>query len=77
MIKVTAFVLIQTKQGKEREVLETLNTEKDLENAWLTYGDYDIIVRTEPNDLNSLNEFIIQRLRTFPGIIATNTLIGL
>lgn len=74
---VIAFIFINTKSGKEREVLELLRVKENIKEAHLVYGDFDIITKIETKDLEELNEFITNEIRNNEHIAMTSTLIGL
>ena len=74
---VTAFVLITAKTGKEKEVLAGLKSTSKVDEAYLVYGDYDIVVKLEFEDLDALNSFMIEKLREIPNINSTTTLLGI
>lgn len=57
-MKVNAFILALAKAGKEKEILKELSTLEEVKETWNTYGDYDIIIKTETEDLTELNEFL-------------------
>ena len=75
---ITAFILAMAKPGKEAEVIKTLHesTNGELKGAWPTYGDYDIILKAEVEDLDKLSEFVVNNIRTIPNILSTSVLIG-
>ena len=74
---VTAFVLIMTKTGKEKEVIAGLQALEGINEAWAVYGDYDIIAKVDVPDLDSLNHLLLQKVRNIQNISMTSTLIGL
>lgn len=74
---VTAFVLITTETGKEKDVLSELIQLGDVSEAWTVYGDYDIIAKVESATMDALNEFILSTLRQIGNVSMTTTLIGL
>ena len=74
---VTAFVLIMTKTGKEKEVIAELQKITGISEAWAVYGDYDIIAKVTVPDLDGLNALLLQKVRSVDNISMTSTLIGL
>jgi len=74
---VTAFVLIMTKTGKEKEIIEELQQVSGIAEAWAVYGDYDIIAKIKVSDLDTLNALLLQKVRNIQNISMTSTLIGL
>ncbi|MFH1424050.1 MAG: Lrp/AsnC ligand binding domain-containing protein [archaeon] len=74
---VTAFVLITTETGKEKDVLERLKAIDAVDEAWTVYGDYDIIAKIKTDNMDHLNELILTKLRGVSNVSMTTTLIGL
>ncbi len=71
---VLAFVLVVIKAGKDKEVLKKLRSYREVEEAHHIYGQYDIIIKTKTEDLQSLDRFI-NKLRKLKNIKATSTMI--
>lgn len=74
---ITAFVLAITESGREREVLNALEGMEEVKEKWNVYGDYDILIKLEVENLDKLNEFLIQKLRKVENLSMTTTMIGL
>jgi len=74
---VTAFILATTKSGKEKEALASLENLSEIKDAYTVYGDYDLVLQTETSDLDTLNNFLLKKLRDIPMISATTTMISL
>ncbi len=74
---VTAFILATTKTGKEKDVLTDLLRIDEVKEAYNVYGDYDVLIKAETRDLDSLNEVLIRKIRSLPNIAMTTTMIGL
>ena len=74
---ITAFVLAITESGSEREVLSALEGMEEVKEKWNVYGDYDILIKLEVDNLDKLNEFLIQKLRKVENLSMTTTMIGL
>ena len=72
----TAFVLVSTQNGREHEVLSELEGLPQIEEKWLVYGDYDILLRVETKDIDELNELMVEKLRSIKDILSTTTLLG-
>ncbi len=77
MIKIaTAYVLIITDVGVEMDVLEQIKAIEGVEEAYLVYGNYDIIAKVTSKDVNDLKKRVIGQFRTIQKIRNTMTLIG-
>ncbi|MBS7611966.1 Lrp/AsnC ligand binding domain-containing protein [Candidatus Bathyarchaeota archaeon] len=70
-----ALVLINTETGVEEKVLEKLKSIKNVKEAFIVYGVYDIIVKVEADDLEELRDVISTRIRRVEGVRSTVTLI--
>ena len=69
-----AYVLIIAKSGFEKQVLEKLRKLKEIKEAKIVYGEYDIIAKIQVNDVSDLNDFLIDKVRNLE-IEKTSTLI--
>ena len=74
---VTAFILMVTAAGKEREVMEKLLAMPEVKEAYVVYGEYDLIVKVETDTLKELDRFIMENLRRMPEIQMTSTMIAI
>jgi len=69
-----AYVLIIAKSGFEKQVLEKLRKLKEIKDAKIVYGEYDIIAKIQVGDVSDLNDFLIDKVRNLE-IEKTSTLI--
>jgi len=72
---VCAYVLVTTKSGAEKEVLDALKKSPNIKIAKIVYGEYDIIAKIEVRDITALNEYLLTHFRQISGIEKTVTLI--
>ena len=72
----SAYVLIKTKAGQEKEVLELLNADDSIVDVSIVYGQYDIIAKVFLNDMSDLPTFIMETIRPIKGITETSTLLA-
>ena len=70
-----AFILITTKNGKEKETAKTLRKIPEVKEAYSLYGDYDVIAKVEVENLQRLNELRNKILKENKDILYTETLI--
>ncbi|MCD6189375.1 MAG: Lrp/AsnC ligand binding domain-containing protein [Thermococcus sp.] len=66
-----------TAAGKEREVMEKLLTYPEVKEAYVVYGEYDLVVKVETDTLKDLDHFITERIRKMPEIQMTSTMIAI
>ena len=74
---VTAYILINTKPGKENEVLEKIkDTGINLMDATVVYGEYDIVLKVSVENIEEVRKVVIDYLRKIEGGERTTTLIS-
>ena len=71
----SAYILIKTATGFEKDILSKLKEFDPIENADLVYGLYDIIMRVKMNNSEALDSFIFDVLRPMEGVVETMTCI--
>jgi len=70
-----AFLLITVVKGSERIVGDKLLELDNVRNVHMLYGEFDLIARVDVEDIVSLQNFIIEKIRPIRGIERTDTLI--
>lgn len=70
-----AYVLITTATGKENFVLEQLRQLPGLSEVHQLFGQFDLIVRVETKDYDTLCDMVLGKFRTIPGVTGSRTLI--
>jgi len=70
-----AFVLINVESGSEEEVLEQIKKIGGVEEAYFSYGVYDIIAKVKAETMVKLRETVTQKMRTISKVRSTLTLI--
>ena len=70
-----AFVLINVESGSEDEVLKELKTIEGVEEAYFSYGVYDLITKIRADTMEKLKEMVTRRIRTVSKVRSTLTLI--
>jgi DNA-binding Lrp family transcriptional regulator len=74
---VIGFVLMHVAPLHEYEVFNQLSKLHEVKEIHPLFGEYDLIVKIEAEDYESIGEIIIQKIKTIKGIIDTTTLTGL
>jgi len=72
----SAYILINTAAGKEREVLDLLNSNDSVVDVSIVYGQYDLIAKVFLDDASDLPSFIMETIRPLEGITGTSTLLS-
>ena len=70
-----AFVLINVESGSEEEVLDQINKIEGVEEAYYSYGVYDIITKIAADSMEKLRETVTRKVRTIGRVRSTLTLI--
>jgi DNA-binding Lrp family transcriptional regulator len=71
----TAFVLINSTLGAEDEVLKGLKDIKEVREAHMVFGVYDIIARIETDTMKELEDIISLKIRRLDKTRGTITMI--
>jgi DNA-binding Lrp family transcriptional regulator len=69
-----AFVLINVESGSD-EVLRELKKLEGVEEAYFSYGVYDLITRVKADTMENLKDTVSRRIRTLNKVRSTLTLI--
>lgn len=74
--KESAFVMITCQDSHDMEVVEELERIAAVKEIQHTYGNYDVIIKIEAEDADSLRDVIDLKVRKIEKIRATTTLIS-
>ena len=70
-----AYVLINVESGSEKEVVNQLKTVAGVEEAYYSYGVYDIISKVKAETMEELKDLVTRKIRTLNRVRSTLTLI--
>ena len=70
---VESFVFIRTEPGRDGNVVRNLKEIEEVKAVHQTPGPYNVIVQSEPTDLTSVSELVINRIRGIEGVVRTYT----
>jgi DNA-binding Lrp family transcriptional regulator len=70
-----AFVLINVESGAEQEVVDELKKIEGVEEAYFSYGVYDIITKIKADSMERLKDMVTRKVRTISRVRSTLTLI--
>lgn len=70
-----AYVLINLLECDERQVLDDLLSFKEIAEAHILFGEWDIIVKVEAKTPDDAGTFIMEKIRSMPDVKITSTLI--
>ena len=69
-----AFVMINTKLGSEKEILDEIRKIDEIKESCIVYGIHDIAAKIDADTMDKINE-IVTWVRSLDNIRATITLI--
>lgn len=70
-----AYLLINIRPGKESNLAADLLKLKEVKEASIVYGEYDLIVRVEVKGMNELQQLVMD-IRKRPDVERTSTMIA-
>lgn len=70
-----AFVLINVESGAEEEVIIELKKIPGVEEAYYSYGVYDIITKINADSMEELKDMVTKKIRALSKVRSTLTLI--
>ena len=71
----SAYILVNVGSGSEDRVLEELRDIAEVQEAFFSYGVYDLVVKIKTDSMEKLKELVSHRLRTITNVKSTLTLI--
>jgi len=74
-MSVLAYVLFKVSSGTEREVAQKIIEFSEVMYADVVFGEYDVIARMTTADLEKLQDFVSDKVRTIPNVLVTSTMI--
>jgi DNA-binding Lrp family transcriptional regulator len=75
VLAILAYVLFKVASGTEREVAQKLIEFEEVTQSDILFGEYDVITRVSTEDLDKLEEFVSEKIRTVQNVLVTSTMI--
>jgi len=72
----TGFALLSISPLYEKEVYKKLKDTSEIIEVHPLFGEYDILLKIEAIDIDSIGEIVINKIRSIKGVTDTKTLIG-
>jgi len=72
----TGFALLSISPLYEKEVYKKLKDTSEIIEVHPLFGEYDILLKIETVDIDSIGEIVINKIRSIKGVTDTKTLIG-
>ena len=70
-----AYVLFNVESGSEDSVLKQLRSLSNVQESYVSYGVYDLIVRIKADTMELLKELVTHKIRNISQVRSTLTLI--
>lgn len=70
------YVLINVQPGTEQQVYNDVRNLPHVTDATVLFGDHDLIVKLEANDLATIAKAVVEYIRAVEGVVNTKTLAG-
>jgi DNA-binding Lrp family transcriptional regulator len=70
-----AYVLLNVESGSEDSVLNQLKSLSNVEESYISYGVYDLVVRIKANTMEELKNSVTHKIRAIKQVRSTLTLI--
>lgn len=72
---VGGLVLVRLNAGGEKQALKSIKQTNGVAHVSAVYGRWDLVVDIEAEDLPSMTEVVVAKIRAIPGVASTETLI--
>ncbi len=70
-----AYVLFNVESGSEDKVLRQLKSLGSVEESYISYGVYDLVIRIKADTMEELKDLVTYKIRTIKEVRSTLTLI--
>lgn len=70
------YVLINVQPGTEQQVHRDVKSLPHVTDATVLFGDHDLIVKLEADDLATIAKAVVEHIRSVKGVVNTKTLAG-
>jgi len=74
---INAYILVIVQSGAADSVKKKLETAKEVQDISIVYGEYDIVMKVQVEEMNDLQSFIMTNIRTIKDVDRTSTMIAL
>ena len=70
-----AYILIALDSAREQQIYEELKELDAVKDAHILFGEWDMVAKLELENPEALSSFVIQNIRSIPGVRLTSTMI--
>jgi len=75
LMTIKAYVLMKVSSGSERDICRKIVEFDEVMDVSIVYGEFDIIAKVKVDELETLENFLSENLRSMPSIMLTSTMI--
>ena len=72
-----AFIMLTVEPSKEKEIIEKLSAYPEIQELHLLFGEKNILIKLRTKDINSMRNFITNKLRSIDGILKTESYLSM
>lgn len=72
----TGFALLSISPLYEKAVYESLKNVGEITEIHPLFGEYDILVKINCQDIDAIGQVVIKKIRSLKGVVDTKTMIG-
>jgi DNA-binding Lrp family transcriptional regulator len=72
----TGFALLSISPLLEKEVYDKLKSISEISEVHPLFGEYDILLKIQCENIDTIGEVVIKKIRPIKGVMDTKTLIG-
>lgn len=65
---ITAFVSVSVTPGEDEEIVRVLIKKPIVHEAWLTIGEFDVLLILRAEDTEKVNRFVNEEVRSIEGV---------
>ncbi len=74
---IVAFVSLSVAPGTDEEIVRDLVRDSIVEEAWLTTGEFDVLLVLKAKDTEEINQYVNDHVRSIEGVIRAVVTFGL
>ncbi|MBD3319456.1 Lrp/AsnC family transcriptional regulator [Candidatus Woesearchaeota archaeon] len=74
-ITMKAYVQVSLDSAREKEVLEKLQSLPEVIDVHILFGEWDMIAKIDLPNPEELGSFVIDKIRSLPGVKLTSTMV--
>lgn len=74
---ITAFVSMSVTPGSDEEIVKDFVKYDIVDEAWLTTGEFDVLLIVKSEDTETINEFVNSEVRGTEGVLRTVVTFGI